>query len=91
MGPNVEDFEDVWMRQGGHGSGLTLKALEPVRIRRDGGGQHLDRDLSFELGIPGSIDLAHPARPERAEHLVTPQTVSPGQGHIHRTASSVSI
>jgi hypothetical protein len=39
---------------------FTLKPPEPIRIPRDTGRQHLQRNITLESGIARSIDLAHP-------------------------------
>ena len=59
---DVVDGQDVGMIQGRGRAGLLLEALAAIGIRRDGGGQDLDRDLAPELRVPRPVDLAHPAR-----------------------------
>ena len=49
---------------------FTLEAGQAIAIRADGVRQHLDRDLSSELGVAGAVNLAHSARPDRREDLV---------------------
>ena len=58
---------------------LLLEARAAVRIRRHRRRQHLDRDLAPELRVPRAVDLAHPARAERREDLVGPETRLPAR------------
>ena len=58
------------MVQGAGGARLLLEAAQPIRVGREGRGQHLDRDLAPEPRVPRAVDLAHPARAEGREHLV---------------------
>jgi hypothetical protein len=39
--------------------GLALKSRQPIRIVSHRWRQHLDRDLPFQIGVDGTIDLAH--------------------------------
>ena len=61
--------------------GLALKPRQPLAIVSDIGGQHLDRDLALQLGIPGAIDLAHSAGAERRYDFVRTQLSAGRQGH----------
>jgi hypothetical protein len=55
------NLEDVRVGQGGHGPGLALKTLEPVRIVGDRGGQDLHRHVATKTGIGRPIYLSHSA------------------------------
>ena len=52
---------DVRMVQRGEDFGFALEAREPIGIAGERLGQHLDRDLAFQLGVRRAIHLAHPA------------------------------
>jgi hypothetical protein len=56
----------------GDRAGLPLEAHERVGRVREWVGITLDRDLAAEAGVAGAIDLAHPARAERLDDLVSP-------------------
>src|SRR5277367_6768305 len=45
-------------------------------------GKDLDRYLPVELGVLGSIHLAHPARAYEREDLIGAKTVTYGEGHF---------
>jgi hypothetical protein len=58
------------MTEGSRGPRLLLEATEPFRVVRGSRRQDLDRDLAGEHSVPAAVDLAHPARSERAADLV---------------------
>ena len=66
----VEDRENVGMRQRSHGLGFPLEAGERRRTRAQVRGKDLDRDVAVEFAVAGAIDLAHAARAEPFEDLV---------------------
>ncbi len=66
----VEDREDVRMRQRGDGLGLALEPRERVGVRGQLRREDFDGDLPVELRVARAVDLAHPARAERREDLV---------------------
>ncbi len=49
---------------------LAVEARQPLGIGRECLGQYLDRHVAIQRGVPGSPDLAHAARAERAGDLV---------------------
>ena len=53
-----------------------LEAAQVVRVNREGGGQHLDRDLAPEARVVRAIDLAHAPGAERRDNLVGPNSGS---------------
>ena len=55
---------------------LLLEAAQVVRVNREGGGQHLDRDLAPEARVARAIDLAHAPGAERRDNLVGPASGS---------------
>ena len=78
---DVEDREHVRVRESRDRAGLAGKALPRLGIRRESLGQGLDRDLPTEPAVTGAPDLPHPARAERREDNVGPETGAAGQRH----------
>ena len=64
------------MRERGGGLRFALEAHHPVRVARKLLGQDLERDLALELAVAGAVDLAHPARAERGDDLVTSELLA---------------
>ena len=77
----VVDREDVRMRKRRDRLRLSLEPGERLRVAGDRGGQNLDRDVAVELRVPSPVDLAHPARAERGQNLVGPESSARGEGH----------
>ena len=85
----VEDREDVLVRQRRDRLRLPLETGERVGIRGDGLGKNLDRDVPIELRVPRPVHLTHPARAEGRKDLVGAQA---GAGReCHRNAASNCI
>jgi hypothetical protein len=74
----IEDREDVRMRERGHGPGLAPEARQRIRVLGEVAGQHLDRDVAAELRVFGAVDLAHPAAAQWRHDLVESES-SPGR------------
>ncbi len=70
MPAEVEDRQDVLVRQGCHRLGLALEPRESVGVVGDRGRQNLDRHVAIELRVPRPIHLPHSTRAERREDLV---------------------
>ncbi len=58
---------------------FAFEALEAFVVLDEGGGQNFDRDIAFELGVPGAVDLAHPAFAQLGGDLVRAE---PGSDHF---------
>ena len=58
---NGVDGNNVGMLEGRNRLGFARKTLAPAGVTRELLGQHLDSDLTVELGIAGAIHIAHPA------------------------------
>jgi hypothetical protein len=67
---DFENLADVRMIDRGHGQRLAPQALARVRVSRGVCGQQLDGDLTIEPRVAGTIDLAHPAGPNRGDDFV---------------------
>ena len=76
--PDLEDLRDVGVVQRRQGARLALEAddafgaLEPLR-------QHLDRDVAAEARIVRPPHLAHPAAPQRRQHVEMPEDDAGGE------------
>src|SRR5262249_58732064 len=70
LAAEVVERQDVGMRERRDRSRFVLEAPGELRVARETLRQHLDRNLASEPGVPRAVDLAHPARAERAEDLV---------------------
>ena len=66
----VEDRQDVRVRQRGDGFRFALEPRQAVGVLRKRGWKHLDCDLPIEASVPGLVDLAHTAGTERREDFV---------------------
>jgi hypothetical protein len=69
------------MGQGGDGAGFLFEPTKPGGIRSDHLGQHLDRDIATQSGIPRSIDFTHPARAECGLDLVRTEASAGSKRH----------
>src|SRR6185295_19921375 len=63
---------------------LALEAAEAVLVLGERLGQDLDRDVPLQPGVPGAVDLAHPARAEERLDLVWPEVCALRNGGCHR-------
>ena len=70
------------MVQRGEGLRFALEACEPLGVVRERLGQDFDRDVSVQLGIAGSIHLAHPAFADLGRDLVDAKAGAGGEGQI---------
>src|SRR5208282_1149225 len=61
MRAHLKHGQNVGMVQRGRRSRLLLEAPQAVRIGGKEGWQHLDRDITSQSRIAGSIDLPHSA------------------------------
>jgi hypothetical protein len=68
------------------GLGLALEAGATIWIATDLGRQHFQRHVSLEARVARLVDLAHSARPERADDLVRPQAGAWRQWHRIRSS-----
>jgi len=60
---------------------FPFEARETLRVGCEVRRQHLERHLAPQLLIGRAPHLAHPARTERLEHLVTAEPVAARQAH----------
>ena len=64
------DGADVGMVECGGGLGLAREALSGLLVRHEMGGEEFECDGTFEFGVFGLIDHAHPAFTELLGDLV---------------------
>ena len=67
---DVEDVEDVGMRERRDGAHLGEELLARARIVRMRAGDQFDRDVPAEPRIAGAIHHAHPALAERRDDFI---------------------
>src|SRR6185295_10527095 len=77
---DVVDRHDVRMVELARRAGLALEAAEAVLVLGERLGQDLDRDVPLQPGVPGAVDLAHPACAEEGVDLVWAQARARGDG-----------
>ena len=75
------DGGDVRVVEAGEDLRLPLEPGEPIRVRREGVREDLQRDLAIELRVGGLPDLAHAAFPEEGGNVVVPEAGAGTQGH----------
>ena len=61
----VDDLQDVRVRQHRGALGLAVEALGQRRVAGHGAVQHLERHLLAEVGLLGQVDAAHGAGAEQ--------------------------
>src|SRR5262245_11643380 len=83
----VEDCEDVRMRQRRDGLRFPLESRASIRIGRDAWRQHFDRDVATESRVARPIDLAHSSRANDAQDFVGTQSSATFQGHENAATS----
>ena len=69
-GAEVEDREDVRVRERGDRARLALEARERLGVGRNPLRQHLERDVARQPRVARAVDLAHSSRAERSQDLV---------------------
>ena len=72
---------DVGVIEAGSRAGLPLEAGADFGICGKLFGEHFDRDRAVEAAVLGEVDLAHPARAERAENLVGAESCARDEWH----------
>ena len=70
------DLGDVRMVQRGERPRLAREAGQLFRTRGKRRRQDLDRDVAIERRVARAVDLAHPARTERADDFVGTQALA---------------
>ncbi len=83
------DGGDVGVVEAGEDLRFPLEPGQPIRIRREGVRQDLQRDLAVELGVGGLPDLAHAAFPEQSGDVVVAEAGADAEGHARLVCSRV--
>jgi len=78
---------DVRMVERGKQLRLTFEPRETLGVVSEVLGEDLDRDVTPELGVAGSLDLSHPARTNGRDDLVDAEQAS---GRKHHGDDSVT-
>ena len=52
-------------------TGFAREPMEPLRAQAEDFGKDLERHLAAELGVPSSVDLAHPSRTQERQNFET--------------------
>src|SRR6187551_1409293 len=63
---------------------FALKPREPIRVGRERGGQNLDGDLAFELGVRRAVDLTHSAFADERSDFVSAEASAGREGQWWR-------
>ncbi len=66
----IEDGQDVWMRQRGHRARLAIETVERRAVALEMRRQDLDRYIAVQSRILGAVNLAHPANGDELEDRV---------------------
>ena len=69
------------MVEAGEDLRLPREPGKPIRVRCEGVGEDLQRDLAVELGVGGLPDLAHPALANEGGDVIVPEAGAGLQGH----------
>ena len=79
--PEVEDREDVGMRERRDGPRFPFESFEGFGVLRQAIRENLDGDLAVQFRVTSPIDLAHASRPERGKDLVRTKPGARREGH----------
>ena len=78
---DVEEREDIGMRERRHGARLALETRPSIGVVCDIGGQDLDGHVAPESRVPCAIHFTHTTGAERRDDLVRAEACAGGQGH----------
>ena len=78
---DVEDRDDVRIRDGGGRAGFAFESRQPLGVGRKLGPQGFQGHIAPEPGVPRPVDLSHSARTESGENLVGSEAGSGGKRH----------
>ena len=81
----------VGLELGRERAGLALQAGEAFRIVGEALGKELEGHLAAELGVASAVDLPHPSRAERGEHLEGAQARAGFEGHRSFRAAGILL
>ena len=78
------DLGDVRMVEQRQRPCFALEARDPIRIASEILWKDLDRNLASELGITGTVDLAHATLADDGEHFVWADTTAGTERHARK-------
>ena len=84
---DVVDGRDVGVVQDARRPSLLLEAAQALGVGRKGRRQDFDRHVAPQPRVPRPVHLPHPARTNRRQDLVGPQTAARGDRHSSITRS----
>ena len=76
------------MIERGQHLGFALESGQPIRIRRERLGKHLDRHVSVKVGVSGSIHLPHTAFADLGGDLIRAEGGAGLEGHDQSTGTN---
>ena len=82
------DLHDAGVHQRGGGPGFVMEAADVVRIARQVGVEHLERDLPAERKLLGQIDFGHRPAAEPAQHVEVLQFFADQIGHAKLSSTA---
>src|SRR5919201_1976048 len=71
MAADVVDYQDFWMVERPCCAHFLFEATEPLEVHREALRQDLDRDITADAQVAGTVDFAHPSRADQAHDLVS--------------------
>jgi hypothetical protein len=74
LAAEIEDGQDVRMRQRRDRTRLAIKTIERNLVLLEMRRQHLDRNIAMQPRILGAINLTHPTDRDQVEDRVTPES-----------------
>src|SRR4029453_6279139 len=81
LAADIVQGADVRVTEAGDGAGLALESGPRSGVRAHVPGQHLDRHVPPEPGIPRAVHLAHAARTKQSGDLERPELRARGERH----------
>ena len=75
------DVRDVGMIERRQRARLALEPRQPVGVRGERVGEHLDRHVPLQPRVARAIDDTHPARSQRSDDLVGPDAGAGAERH----------
>jgi hypothetical protein len=66
----------------GKNPGFTIEPRETLGIHSEPLEEHLQRNVTIQLGVSGAIDLPHPAGPDGRVDLIRAEASAGREGHV---------
>src|SRR6185436_13718808 len=71
--------------------GFALETSQALGVARHGVGEHLDRNVAIEPGVPRAVHLAHSAFAKLRKHLIGSDARACGEGHVARILDELPL